>query len=134
MKDSLVVTKLMWIKINPNPGRKEVPDCVVRALSTALNRRWLEVYDDLCELGREEYNMPSADAVWGKYLYRMGFEPFMLPEKCPSCITIKRFCIMYPHGIYIIGTGGHAVAVIDGNYYDSWDSGEEIPSFFWRIK
>ena len=34
----------------------------------------------------------------------------------------------------IIGTGKHAVAIIDGNYYDSWDSGNEIPSFFWRIR
>lgn len=124
----------MWIKTNPNPEYKQVPDCVIRALSTALNKSWLEVYDDLCAIGRVEYNMPSADAVWGKYLYQQGFEPFLLPETCPKCITVKRFCIMYPHGIYVIGTGSHAVAVIDGDYYDSWDSGNEQPSFFWRIK
>ena len=124
----------MWMKCNPNPAHKEVPDCVIRALTIALNKRWIDVYDDLCALGRREYNMPSADSVWGKYLYQTGFEPFLLPESCPSCITIKRFCVMYPRGTYVIGTGSHAVAVIDGNYYDSWDSGDEIPSFFWRIK
>lgn len=123
----------MWIKINPNPGHKEVPDCVVRTISIALNRRWVDIYDDLCRLGRTEYNMPSADAVWGKYLYQMGFEPFLLPESCPQCVTVKLFTKMYPRGVYIIGTGSHAVAVIDGDYYDSWDSGNEIPSFFWRI-
>lgn len=124
----------MWMKCNPNPGHKEVPDCVVRALCIALSRTWLDVYDELCALGRSEYSMPSADAIWGKYLYQMGFEPFLLPETCPSCITVRRFCVMYPHGTYIIGTGSHAVAIVDGNYYDSWDSGDEIPSFFWRIK
>ena len=123
----------MWIHCNPNPRYKEVPDCVVRAIAIALNMKWLDVYDDLCSLGREEFNMPSADAVWGKYLYRLGFKPFLLPEKCPACTTIELFCVMYPRGTYIIGTGSHAVAIIDGNYYDSWDSGNEIPSFFWKL-
>lgn len=76
--------------------------------------------------------MPSADAIWGLYLYMQGFEPFVLPS-CPKCVTIEEFTKMYPKGVYIIGTGSHAVAVIDGNYYDSWPSGEEICSFFWRI-
>lgn len=124
----------MWINCNPNPKRKHVPDCVIRALVIALNKSWYDVHDELCALSREECSVTCDDNVWGKYLYRMGFAPFLLPETCPSCITIKRFCIMYPRGIYIIGTGIHAVAVIDGDYYDSWDSGDEIPSFFWRIK
>lgn len=122
----------MWIKCNPNPKRKEVPDCVYRALALALHSRWYDVYDDLAALGREECNSPSSDAVWGKYLLEHGFRPFMLPESCPECTTIRRFCMMYPHGIYVIGTGSHAVAIIDGDYYDSWDSGDEIPSFFWK--
>ena len=123
----------MWMKCNPNPQHKEVPDCVVRAITIALNRRWIDIYDDLCALGRREFNMPSADAVWGKYLYQMGFEPFLLPEKCPKCITIRAFAQMFSRGTYIIGTGSHAVAVVNGDYYDSWDSGNEIPSFFWKI-
>lgn len=124
----------MWIKYNSNPARKEVPDCVVRAISTALGISWLTAYDDLCWIGRQEFNMPSADAVWGKYLYSQGFEPFLLPLSCPKCITIREFCNRFPNGRYIIGTGSHAVAVINGDYYDSWDSGNEVPSFFWRIK
>ena len=123
----------MWMKCNPNPQHKEVPDCVVRAITIALNRRWIDVYDDLCALGRREFNMPSADAVWGKYLYQMGFEPFLLPETCSKCITIRAFSQIFPRGTYIIGTGSHAVAVVNGDYYDSWDSGNEIPSFFWKI-
>ena len=114
--------------------RKEVPDCVVRAISIALNRSWADIYDRLCLLGRQECNMPSADSVWGKFLYQMGFEPFLLPAACPECVTIKAFCRMYPVGTYIIGTGSHAVAVINGNYYDSWDSGDQVPSFFWRVQ
>lgn len=124
----------MWIRANPNPGHKEVPDCVIRAIAIALGMSWLDVYDDLYLIGRREYNVTVDDRVWGKYLYMKGFVPFRLPESCPWCTTVKRFCRMYPRGTYIIGTGNHAIAVIDGNYYDSWDSGDEIPSFFWRIR
>lgn len=123
----------MWIRCNPNPGRKEVPDCVIRAIAIALHKSWVEIYDDLCDLGRVEFNMPSANDVWGKYLYQKGFRPFLLPESCPRCVTIKRFSEMYYHGTYIIGTGFHAVAVINGDYYDSWDSGDVVPTYFFRI-
>lgn len=124
----------MWIRCNPNPGHQYVDDCVVRAIAIATSKRWIDVYDDLCQLGGEVYNMPSSNSVWGLYLYRLGFEPFLLPESCPLCITVKEFAKNFQRGTYIIGTGSHAIAVIDGDYYDSWDSGNEIPSYFWRIK
>ena len=123
----------MWVRYNVNPWHKEVPDCVIRAIAVALNMRWLDVYDDLCRLGRKEFNMPSADAVWGKYLYQKGFRPFLLPESCPECVTVEMFTNIFPIGTFIIGTGSHAVAVINGDYFDSWDCGNEVPSFFWRI-
>ena len=124
----------MWVKANPNPAQKEVPDCVIRAISIALNQPWIQTFDELYSVARAEFNMPSADSVWGLYLHLKGFEPFLLPDRCPSCITIDAFTKEYPYGTFIIGTGSHAVAAVNGNYYDSWDSGQEIASFFWRIK
>lgn len=124
----------MWIKANPNPAKKEVPDCVIRAIAIALNMPWIQVFDELYTVARNDFNMPSSDAVWGHYLMLKGFEPFLLPNHCPSCITIEDFTNEFPQGTYIIGTGSHAVAVINGNYWDSWDSGRELASFFWRIR
>ena len=124
----------MWIRCNPNPRHYEVDDCVVRAIAIATNQTWMRVYDDLCYTGRKAYNMPSSNAVWGHYLYQLGFKPFLLPETCPQCVTVREFTKRYPKGTYIIGTGNHAVAVIDGDYYDSWDSGNEVPAYFWKIQ
>ncbi len=64
----------MWRPCNPNPMKLNVPDCVIRAVSVALQRSWYDIYDELCAFGKEECNMPSADYVWGKYLYSLGFE------------------------------------------------------------
>ena len=123
----------MWMHVNPNPKHKNVPDCVIRAICFAMDMNWYDVYDDLCEVGRRDCNMPSSDAVWGHYLQIRGCRPFLLPKRCPNCVTIKDFARLYPEGTYIIGTGSHAVAIRDGDYYDSWDSGDEISSFFWKV-
>jgi hypothetical protein len=48
------------------------------------------------------------------------------------CYTIKEFCKDHPIGDYLLGTGSHVVAVLDGNYYDTWDSGSEVPIYYFK--
>ena len=122
----------MWIYANPNPCRQEEPDCVVRAISIATGRKWDRVHMDLCEMSRAKCTMPSVNWLWGLYLERNGFERFTLPKACPECISVRTFARRYPQGTYVIGTGTHAVAVIDGDWLDAWDSGDEIPTYFYR--
>jgi hypothetical protein len=76
--------------------------------------------------------MPSVNWLWELYLKQNGFEKFLLPDSCPECMTVSGFARMFRKGSYVIGTGTHAVAVIDGNYLDAWDSGDETPSYFFR--
>ena len=123
----------MWVRCNPNPLGKQTSDCVVRAIAIATNKSWRRVYGDLCELGGIECEMPNSNYLWGQYLNEQGFEQFLLPESCPKCVTVRAFCERFPEGKYVIGTGSHAVAVIDGDYFDSWDSGSETPTYFWRM-
>ena len=124
----------MWVRCNPNPLGKQTGDCVVRAIAIATQRSWRSVYRDLCKAGEIECEMPSSNVVWGTYLTDQGFKQFLLPDSCPRCITVRAFCERYPRGTYIIGTGSHAICTIDGDWYDSWDSGNEVPSYFWRVK
>lgn len=124
----------MWIKCNPNPLGKQTSDCVVRAIAIATEQSWKRTYRELCELGEIEAELPNANSVWGLYLRNKGAKQFLLPESCPACITVRAFCEKYPTGVFVIGTGSHAVAVIDGDYYDAWDSGNEVPSYFWRMQ
>jgi len=54
----------MGYKINnPNPKRKSVGDCTVRAISIALKKTWEEAYIDLCLQGYIMCDMPSANHV-----------------------------------------------------------------------
>ena len=124
----------MWIRCNPNPLGKQTGDCVIRAITIATDQSWRKTYRDLCGLGEIMGDLPNSNAVWNRYLREKGAEQFLLPESCPDCITVQAFCERYPEGVYVIGTGDHAVAVIDGDAYDSWNSLEETPTFFWKVK
>lgn len=123
----------MFIQANPNPKSARVGDCVIRAITIAVNSVWEKVYSELCAYGFVMCDMPSSNAVWSQYLKDRGYVREIIDEPCDGCYTIRDFCADYPDGTYILGTGSHVVAVIDGNYYDTWDSGGEVPIYMWRI-
>lgn len=120
----------MYIFYNPNPEGKSTGDCVIRALTKALNKSWEQVYVELCLQGYILGDMPSSNSVWSSYLKHNGFKKHLIPDTCPDCYTIIDFTKDFNKGIFLLGTGEHAVTVIDGNYYDSWDSGREIPIYY----
>jgi hypothetical protein len=122
----------MYIHVNPNPNGVYVEDCVVRAIAIATDRSWDDVYLNVCLQGYIMKNMPSVNNVWGTYLKSIGFVQYPLPTNCPDCYTIRDFCDQNRYGTYILATGSHVVAVIDGNYCDAWDSGDEMPIAIWR--
>ncbi len=123
---------MAFIYCNPNPTNSTVGDCVIRGIAIALNITWEQAYTGVTLKGYEMYDMPSSNRVWGEYLYSKGFRRHIIPDTCPNCYTINQFANDNPEGVYLLATGSHVVAVIDGNYYDTWDSGNEIPIYFWR--
>lgn len=121
-----------WIFYNPNPYSNLVGDCTVRALTLALNSDWRSIYIRLVVEGYSLGDMPSANEVWGSLLRKEGFERKIIPNECPNCYTIRQFAEDNKKGIYILATGSHVVTVKDGSYYDTWDSGNEIPIYYWE--
>lgn len=122
----------MFILTNPNPIGVYVEDCVVRAISIVTGRSWDDIFIHLCLQGYIMKNMPSVNKVWGTYLNSIGFHRYAIPDTCPDCYTIRDFCHDNPQGTYILATGSHVVAVVDGNYCDAWDSGDQLPIEVWR--
>lgn len=124
----------MFIMYNPNPHGLHVGDCTVRALSKALNKDWHSIYLDLVLEGYMLSDMPSANRVWGSYLKKKGFKREVVPDNCSTCYTLKNFCENYRQGTYIVAMTSHVACVCDGDYYDTWDSGEEIPIYYWKME
>lgn len=124
----------MYAEYNNNPQNKRVGDCVVRAIAKALQKDWNEVYIDLAIEGYKQADSFQSMAVWGKYLKDNGWQQMLLPDTCPACYTVRKFCSDYQQGYFVLVTGSHVIAVIDGMYFDTWDSGDETPVFYFRRK
>lgn len=121
----------MWIEFNNNPAGRRVGDCAVRAISVALNVDWEDAYEMVTRAGYWMCDMPSSDSVWGSVLRGAGFTRHAIENTCPDCYTAGEFCKDNPHGVFVLGFGGHVATVVDGNLYDSWDSSREIPVYYW---
>lgn len=122
----------MYSELNINPSRKLTGDCVIRAIGTVTDTEWDDIYLDLLTKGFQMKEMPSQNNVWGAYLHDIGFTRHIIPDTCPDCYTVEDFTRDHPTGRYILGTGTHVIAVIDGVYYDTWDSGTEIPIYYFQ--
>ena len=107
-------------------------DCTVRAISHNLGQTWDETYAWLCVQGFKMKNMPSINSVWGAYLKSRGYHSKAIPDTCPDCYTVVSFCRDHPKGKFILATGTHVISVCDGDYYDTWDSGDEVPVYYWE--
>lgn len=117
---------------NPNPAGTRVGDCSVRAISKALGLDWEQSYTDLCLYGLTMHDMPSSNSVWGRLLQNNGYMRHPAPQNCPDCITVREFTNTHPQGRYVLALSGHTVAVEDGDYFDTWDSGDEQVFYFWE--
>lgn len=121
----------MFVYFNPNPQNKAVGDCTVRALAKLLDVSWHKAYDALCDEGYLDGDMPSSNAVMGALLRKMGFRRRIVSNLCPTCYTLRDFARDHPEGECLVAFGNHVVTVVDGDYYDSWDSGSENPLYYY---
>ena len=120
-----------WQSYNPNPNNNSVGDCTVRAISKALGQDWETTYAELAMYGFMRCDMPNANHVWGAYLKSRDYKQYLIDDKGKSVYTVEDFCQDNPQGTYILAIDGHVVCVVDGKFYDSWDSGKEIPIYYW---
>lgn len=120
---------------NPNPLHKRTTDCVIRALSKALHMDWEQVYVNAAMQGFDFAEMPNTGHVWRALLRRMGFRSYAIPDTCPDCYTVEDFAKDHTEGTFVLAIGGvinHVVCVENGDWYDTFDCGDEIPFFYMR--
>lgn len=122
----------MWIRYNPNPCGLRNGDCTIRAISKALDQSWDTTYLQLSIFGYIHCDLLNSNNLWTYYLKRRGFKMRVILDDYPEYYTVEDFCKDHPKGTYVLGTGTHAVTVVDSCYYDSWDSGSEIVLYYFE--
>lgn len=109
-------------------------DCAVRAIAKALKVDWEEAFRLIVANAYQMGDMPSSDSVWGSVLRQHGFYRAAIPNACPDCYTTEDFIADHPRGTYVLGFGGHVATVHNGDLYDSWNSLQEVPQYYWFRK
>lgn len=126
---------MSYASYNPNPAGRSIGDCAVRAIAKAIGMDWETAYVALAALGLDMRDLPNADSVWGAYLRRHGFQRRAIEDDYPDGYTVADFAEDHPRGVYVLSMPGrHVVTVFDGAYYDSWDSGAEMPTYYYAQK
>lgn len=122
----------MYIYENKNPKGRRTNDCVIRSIAKVMGMSWEDVFIRLSDEALAHRDLLDANYVWIGWLKKHGFQMYQIPDSCPRCYSVRQFCKDHPEGSYILGTGTHAVAVMDGNYFDTFDSGDLVPIFYLR--
>ena len=119
------MARKMYVYYQPNRKdlKDSVGDCAIRAMCKALGKSWLEVFDDLTPYAREAQCLFNQKPAYEPYLKDSGFTYSSVKRGT----TVKDFrksfkgtAICYVRA----GYGTHLVAVVGGQYFDTWDSGD----------
>lgn len=123
----------MYIYYNENPRKNyDAGDCVIRAISLTTGKSWDEIYVSLCTEGFYLGDWGNNNGAWDWYVRNLGFERYICSNDCHHCYSVADFAQQHPTGSYILATGTHAIAVINGDYYDTFDSGHVIPIYYYE--
>ena len=111
------------------PNKKDLKDrqgdCVVRALTKVMNKTWLEVFNELIPYAIEIQCMPNSKTCYESYLKDNGFEYHGISNRKGSKRpTVESFTKEHKTGTSFLNVANHVVSVVDGIYYDTWDSGQ----------
>lgn len=120
------------------PNEKDIKDnygdCVIRALTKALNLTWLEVFDEIHPISREMQVPFNCKPCYEKYLTEVkGFiYTGISNKKGTKRPTVQSFAKEHKQGTYVLKVANHIVTVVDGIYYDTWDCGNSCLYGYWK--
>ena len=127
---------------NANPKNRITTDCVIRALSTAMDKDYNEVVMELAEMQCKTGYDDGDTKLIDKYLQSKGWVKNKQPRKEDGTkYTGKEWCLeMQEDYDWIIGKkknvianigGHHIVAIVDGQVWDIWDSTDKCIGNYW---
>lgn len=111
------------IKLLADPTLSDRNNCALNAMAIILNKPYYEVYKTFKEHGRVTGKGSSirmitvALNVLQKGTPEKAMEDFKMPTKIK--MSLAKFAKQYPKGKYYVIKSNHALALIDGVWYDN---------------
>lgn len=120
-------------RFNKNPKEwKHEGDCVVRAISTAMNVSWDYTYMKLCYLGRKKCMMPNSKKLYEAYLKSNGWEKHKMPRHIDGKrYTVEELVNENKDKTLIISMANHLSCSMKGVLIDTWDCRNKSVGNYW---
>lgn len=119
----------MYIYYNRNPQNLTLPDCVTRAISTALDIPYYKVVEMLLDNGKFYECDELCVSCYEKLLDR----DFKLPHYKGNGNTAQEIADDFPNKILLLRMNGHLSVSFDGYIVDIFDCSDEIVTDFWIV-
>ena len=121
---------------NANPKHKLTTDCVIRAISTALEQEYTETLKELVAMSIRTGYAVSDPKCYDRYLKTKGWIKKGQPRKhngrSYTGQEFARDCKTFDESRVIIHIGcGHIAAIMDGRIWDTWDSSTLCVGNYW---
>ena len=134
---------------NANNKGKITTDCVIRAISVALNQSWENTLREMTEMAIKTGYMLNENKCMDKYMQSKGWTKCKQPRKADGTkYTGKEFCRTLMHPAHskelnltykpfeinrvLANIGGHhTVAIVTGQVWDTWDSTDGSIGIVW---
>ena len=130
--------RYVYFQPNKKDLKDKTGDCQIRAFCKVLDIDWLTAFDLTIPICRElqtytifDCNLEKTQAA----METLGFTYTGISNKKGSTRpTVDSFAKSHPTGRYIVSLARHVVAVVDGKYYDTWDSGYKSLYGYYELK
>lgn len=123
-------------RFNANPKDSYTGDCYIRALCIAYGLPYESVRNELNKIKREGgFWAPNITPVLLKFARAHGAKSISEAKDLgiSEDVTLEDFANSHPDGTYLVFTSDkgkkssdHIVCVLDGDYWDSWDSTKQM--------
>lgn len=118
----------MYDFYNANPLGIFTDDCVIRAISCALNKSWDQVYDELSDLAQAKGTLLDKKDFVRWYLdthfKRISNPPYKVYQVAQT----------FKNHIVLCTMRGHIVCIKYGIIYDTFDPSDRIVESVWLVE
>lgn len=129
---------MFFVELNVNPKQRNIQDCVVRAISLAMNKDYNLTYQELV-------NWSIQQGEGWLFNYRQSYGNYLVCHGCEVHMPFKigrrkaRVYDLYNHpkfsnGTYVVLLKGHLTVVTGNHLYDTWDCSNKIIELIWEVK
>lgn len=126
-----------FVNYNNNPKNKKTTDCIIRAISFALDKDYIETYKDMVEFSIKKGYFINDTKLIKSYLESLGYATEKQPRKLNNKkYTVEEFAddIAKKNGIYVLKIAGHITVIKNRTLYDIWNCKRKTVGNYWRIK